>query len=152
MDEDSELTGGEQVGGEGRGSVLIRHGVAETVRDGLRSQISNFARQVADADGLTANRGHPERYQVPLQHMDALRALLDEMGWSPSEEDVYIDLGHHEWALVQTLQDQVPVLADILHEDPEESEFREGIESKLQELLPLSLVVLLRSRARGPWI
>jgi hypothetical protein len=149
MDEDSEPSDGEQAGGEGRGGVLVRHGVAETVRDGLRSQISNFARQVADADGLTAYQGHPERYQVPLQHMDALRALMDEMGWSPSQEDVYIDLGRHEWALIQALQDQVSVLADILHEDPEESEFRAGISGQFQELVPLSLVVLLRSRASG---
>ncbi len=151
-DEGSERAGDEladngQVDDEETREVLIRHGLAELVRDGLRSQISNFARQVADTDGLTANHGHPERYQVPLKHLDALRAVMDDIGWDASEEDVYIDLGRHEWALVQALQDQVAVLTDVLHENPEESEFIAGITGQFQELLPLSLLVLLRSRA-----
>jgi len=142
-----ELADDEQMDDEETREVLIRHGIAELVRDGLRSQISNFARQVADTDGLTANHGHPERYQVPLQRQDAPRALMEELGWSASEEDAYIDLGRDEWALVQALQDQVAVLANVLHENPEESEFLAGITGQFQELLPLSLLVLLRSRA-----
>jgi hypothetical protein len=72
---------------------------------------------------------------------------MDDIGWDASEEDVYIDLGRHEWALIQALQDQVAVLADVLHENPEESEFIAGIAGQFQELLPLSLLVLLRSRS-----
>lgn len=121
----------------------------DEVRDGLRSQISKFAGQVADAEGLTINHEHPERYQVPLRRQDSLRALLDEMGWVSSEEDVHIDQDLHEWALIQALQDQVPVLADVLYDNREESEFREGIAGQLQELMPLSLVVLLRSQANA---
>ncbi len=152
MDDGSERAGDEQIDDEQMDDeetreVLIRHGIAETVRDGLRSQISNFARQVADTDGLTANHGHPERYQKPLQRQDALRAVMDDIGWDASEEDVYIDLNRHEWALVQALQDQVAVLADVVHENPEESEFIAGISGQLKELLPLSVLVLLRSRA-----
>jgi len=74
---------------------------------------------VADTDGCEpANHGHPERYQVPLKHLDALRAVMDDIGWDASEEDVYLDLGRHEWALIQALQDQVAVLTDVLHEKP----------------------------------
>jgi len=71
------------------------------------------------------------------------------MGWVSSEEDVHIDQDLHEWALIQALQDQVPVLADVLYDNREESEFREGIAGQLQELMPLSLVVLLRSQANA---
>jgi len=70
MDDGGERAGDEQADDEQMDDeetreVLIRHGIAELVRDGLRSQISNFARQVADTDGVTANHGHPSATRCP---------------------------------------------------------------------------------------
>jgi hypothetical protein len=131
----------------GAGVVLIPAQAVDLLRDGLRSQIALAAQHLIRADEQLGAREHPERYQEPLQCMDALRALLEEIGWSAPPSDARVDLGIHGWALIEALRDQVSVHADMLGELAQDDEQREAIMHNLSTLEPLALSVLLRTHA-----
>jgi hypothetical protein len=80
--------------------------------------------------------------------MDALRALLEEIGWSTPPSDPQVDLRVHGWALIEALQDQVGVHADMLRELDQDDERREVLTHDLDALRALALIVLLRTQAR----
>jgi hypothetical protein len=145
-------------------TVVIPAEVLDLVRDGLRSQISLAGQHVASADEQPQGRSRPDRYQDPLRCQDALRALLDEIGWrgSPSnleidpQSDLKVDLDTHGWALIEALQDQIGDHADRLrdidrHEqrDAERDEQRRDLLTRdMNALSNLALIVLLRTQAR----
>jgi hypothetical protein len=144
-------------------TVVIGAEVPDLVRDGLRSQISLAGQDLASADEQPYARRHPERYQHPLRHQDALRALLDEIGWNaPSNDpeidppsDLKVDLDTHAWALMQALQDQLSDHADKLRDidrhtqrDTDRDERRrEIVMLDMDALSTLALMVLLRMQA-----
>jgi hypothetical protein len=128
--------------------VLIPAQAVDLLRDGLRSRIAVAAQHVTGADEKLGAREHPERYQEPLRCMDALRALLEEIGWSTPPSDPQVDLRVHGWALIEALQDQVGVHADMLRELDQDDERREVLTHDLDALRALALIVLLRTQAR----
>ena len=131
--------------------VEISPTIADLVRDGLRSQIANAAQLIVNANDLTDARQNPDRYREPLRHIDALQALMNELGWEASSENAAVDLSRHEWALTCALRDEISVLPSLIRENWEETEFRETTEAQLRELIPFTLTVLLEllaNRAR----
>jgi hypothetical protein len=129
--------------------------VADLVRDGLRSQISLAGAHVASADEQPYARRHPERYQHPLRRQDALRALLEEIGWSgsPSDleadppSDLKIDLDTHAWALMEALQDQISDHADRLRDIDPDDERRDIVTCDMNALMSLAMIVVLKVQA-----
>ncbi len=131
----------------------------DLLRDGLRSQIALAGQHVAGADEQPDGQRYPERYQDPLRCQDALRALLDEIGWStpPSEleadlpSDLKVDLDTHGWALLEALQDQLSdhadKLRDIAGDDERDKEQRNIVMRDMNALSSLALIVLLRTQA-----
>ncbi len=129
-------------------TVPIPAELVELLRDGLRSQIASAAQQLAGADGLLDAKEHPERYQDPLRRMDALRALLQEIGWSTPPSDLRIDLQTHGWALIEALGDEVGFHADALREIDRDEERRESTARNMGALTALALTVLLKIQAQ----
>jgi hypothetical protein len=129
-------------------TILIPPELVDPVRDGLRSQLAVAAQQIASADEQPDAREHPERYRDPLRCMDALRALLQEIGWSAPPSDPRVDLRTHGWALIEALQDQVSVHADMLRDIDQDDERRAFIARDMNALTALALTVLLRAQAQ----
>ncbi len=131
-----------------RDNVFIPAQAVDLVRDGLRSQIALAAQHVTSAEEKLGAREHPERYQDPLRCIDALRALLEEIGWSTPPSDSQADLRIHGWALTEALQDQVSVHADMLRDLDQNDERRQVLTRDMNALTALALIVLLRTHAR----
>ncbi len=130
--------------------VHIPTQAVELLRDGLRSRIALAAQRVSNAEGELDAREHPERYHGPLRCIDALRALLEEIGWSAPPSDSRVDPQRHGWALAAALQDQISVHADMLSElDEADNGQRDAIVRDLGALTYLALDVLLRVQARA---
>ena len=128
-------------------TVLIPAEIVDLLRDGLRSQIALAAHHVSNVEEQLDAREHPERYQDPLRCMDALRALLDEIGWSTPSSDRQVDLTIHGAALIDALQDQLSVHANMVRDITQDDERREAIARDVNALTVLSLTVLLRTQA-----
>lgn len=124
----------------------------DLVRDGLRSQIALAAQHISSADEQPDGRKHPERYRDPLRCSDALRALLEKIGWSGSPSDLKLDLDTHAWALLEALQDQLSDHADKLRDtdpdDEQDDERRDIVTRDMNALMSLAVIVLLRVQAR----
>jgi len=130
--------------------VHIPTQAVELLRDGLRSRIAMAAQTVGSADGEPDAREHPERFHGPLRCIDALRGLLEEIGWSAPASHTRVDLHRHGWALLQALQDQLSVYADMLSElDEDDNEQRRAASRDLGALTYLALEVLLRAQAQA---
>ena len=97
-------------------TVVIPAEVVDLLRDGLRSQIATVAQWLTHADEREGGREHPERYQDPLRCIYALNTLMEEIGWSTQPSNLQVDLPTHAWALIEALQDQVSVHANMLRD------------------------------------
>jgi hypothetical protein len=129
-------------------TVVIPAEVVELLRDGLRGQIASAAQTITSAAGQLDAREHPEREQDPLRCIYALRALMEEIGWSTQPSDLQVDLLTHAWALIEALQDQVSVHANMIRESDQDDERRKAAMRDMSTLSTLSLTVLLRTQAR----
>jgi hypothetical protein len=131
--------------------VLIPAEVLDLLRDGLRGRLAVAAQRISDADERLDAREHPERYQDPLRCIDALRALLDDIGWitppgaSPAEPRV--DLQVHGLALTEALREQVSVYADMLRDIDPAAARRATVARDLNALSSLALTILLGAHA-----
>ena len=130
-------------------AVPIPPELLDPVRDGLRSQLAVAAQQILAADEQLDAREHPERFREPLRFMDALRALLQELGWSDPPSDPDVDLQTHGWALTEALQDQLSVHADMLRDTDRDDDRRASIARDMDALTGLALIVLLRAQAQA---
>jgi len=125
---------------------------AETIhslRDGLRGQLATAAQELTYADELAGGSEHPERYQGPLRSIDALRALLEEIGWSGPPSEVSVDLRLHSRALMLALEDQLSGQTELLHDSGRDDARREAITRNINGLTALALVTLLRTQAHA---
>ena len=133
---------------QGTCTVLILSELVDSVRDGLRSRLAIAAQHIVSADEQANAREHPERYRDALRYMDASRALLEEIGWSAPTRDPRVDLQAHGWALIEALEDQVDVHADMLRDIAEGDERRVAMARKMAALTSLALTVLLKVQAQ----
>ena len=128
-------------------TVVIPAEVVDLLRDGLRSQIAILAQWITRAHEREGGREHAERYQDPLRFQDAARALLEEIRWATQPSDLAVDLQTHAWALLEALQDQLSVHADMLRDPHLNDERRETLNREMNSLSALALSVLLRTQA-----
>ncbi len=131
-----------------RSTVVIPAEVVDLLRDGLRSQIASAAQRITNAAGQLDAREHPEREQDPLRCINALHMLMEEIGWSTPPNDLQVDLETHAWALIEALQDQVSVHANMLRESDQDDERRGVLARDMNALTSLALIALLRTQAR----
>jgi hypothetical protein len=129
-------------------TVVIPAEVIDLLRDGLRSQIASASQRIISATGQLDAREHPEREQDPLRCIYALNTLMDEIGWSTPPNDLQVDLETHAWALLEALQDQVSVHANMLRESDRDHERREVLAREMNAVSTLALTVLLKTQAR----
>ena len=127
--------------------VVVPAEVVDLLRDGLRSQIAILAQWITHAHEREDRHEHFERYQDPLRCQDAVRALLEEIGSSTPPSDLRVDLQTHAWALVEGLQDQLSVHADMLRDPHLNDERREVLTREMNPLSSLALTVVLRTQA-----
>jgi hypothetical protein len=131
-------------------TVVIPAEVIDLLRDGLRGQIVSAAQRITIAAGQLDEREHPERYQDPLRCIHALNTLMEEIGWSTQPSDRRIDLQTHAWALIEALQDQLSVHANMIRESDQDDERREALMREMKPLGTLALIVLLRTHTTPP--
>jgi hypothetical protein len=145
-------------------TVVIGAEVLDLVRDGLCSQFAVAVGHLASVDERLDAGRYPERYRDPQRCSDALRALLDEIGWSgsPSEleidppSDVKIDLEKHACALLEALADQINDHAvklrdipgddelDSASDDEWDEQWRDIVTHDMNALMSLAVVVVVR--------
>jgi hypothetical protein len=134
--------------------LLISDAVAQLIRDGLRGQIATTSQWVTHAESLSGGREHPERFQAPLADQDALRALMEKLGWKKASdrgrEYIEIDLRAHLWALLEALQDQITSHIDQLRDCGDDTKREAKLKAALTELTALSLTVLLKTTSQPP--
>jgi hypothetical protein len=133
---------------QGTYAVLVPSELVNPVRDGLRSQLAVAAQQIAGADEQVDAQAHIADYQDALRYMDALRALLEELGWSTPPSARRLDLQTHGWALIEALGDQINVHTDMLRDIAQDGERRAAIARTVTELTSLALTVLLETQAQ----
>jgi hypothetical protein len=81
---------------------ILRH-----LRRGLHSELGGAAQDIEEVTLRRDQVTHPERYEEPLRRFDAVRSLLDEIGWAdthPPTEEAHIDLGAHRLAVTRALE------------------------------------------------
>lgn len=98
------------------GAARIPAEGVEPLRDGLRSRLAAASRRIADRDGTPADRERTAHDRADLRRLDALRALLEGIGWDTPPREHEIDLAVHGRALGEALRDQLSVHADMLRE------------------------------------
>jgi hypothetical protein len=121
----------------------------DLLRDGLRGQLATAAQELTYADELAGGSEHPERYQGPLRSIDALHALLEEIGWSGPPSEVSVDLRLHSRALMLALEDQLSGQTELLRDSSRDDARREAITRNINNLTALALVTLLRTQAHA---
>jgi hypothetical protein len=121
----------------------------DSLRDGLRGQLATAAQELTYADELAGGSEHPGRYRGPLRSIDALRALLEEIGWSGPPREVWIDLRLHGRALMLALEDQISGQTELLRDSGRDDPRREAIARNIDGLTALALVILLRTQAHA---
>ena len=116
----------------------------DSLRDGLRGQLATAAQELTYADELSGGNEQPKRYEGPLRSIDALRALLEEIGWSGPAGDLWVDLRLHGRALMLALEDQIGGHAELLRDSGQDDDRHETAVRNLHDLTALALVTLLR--------
>jgi hypothetical protein len=129
-------------------TVPIPPELLDPLRDGLRSRIAVAAQLIVSADAQREARACVDHYQEALRSMDALRTLLEEIGWNAPPGDPRVDLQIHHWALIEALRDQVDTHVDMFRDIPQEDERRAAMTSVMTELTSLALSVLLEAQAQ----
>lgn len=120
----------------------------DSLRDGLRGQLATAAQELTYADELSGGNEQPERYQGPLRTIGALRALLEEIGWSGPPSDRWVDLRLHHRALMLALEDQISGQADLLRDSGRDDDRREALTRNMNTLTALALVTMMRTQAQ----
>jgi hypothetical protein len=92
--------------------------LVRTLRMGLHSELGGAAQEIERASDRSGRHRHPEWYEEPLAKFDAVRALLDEIGWDepPKPIDIEIDLTKHQCATLGALRSQMCVHQDMVEE------------------------------------
>jgi hypothetical protein len=92
--------------------------LVRTQRMGLHSELGGAAQDIERVSDRHGRHRHLEWYEEPLAKFDAVRALLDEVGWSePSKPiDIEVELAEHGCALLGALRSQACVHQDMIEE------------------------------------
>jgi hypothetical protein len=87
------------------------------VRSGVHIVLNEVADDIAEAAIGYERQAHPEWFMGLFERFDAIRALLDVVGWSVSGvkdlQGVEVDIDAHREELVRALKAQLAVEEDI---------------------------------------
>lgn len=89
------------------------------LRCGLHSELGQAAAEIDGLSVLPEREAHPEWFEEPLRQLDAVRALLDVIGWGEPavSEPVEVDLDRHRAALIAALAGLLEIERDLLDVD-----------------------------------
>jgi hypothetical protein len=92
--------------------------LVRSLRMGLHSELGGAAQDIERVSDRHGRHRHPEWYKEPLAKFDAVRALLDEVGWGePSKPiDIEVDMDKHQCVLLSALRSQVCIHQDMVEE------------------------------------
>jgi hypothetical protein len=92
--------------------------LVRTLRMGLHSELGGAAQDIERVSDRYGRHRHPEWYEEPLAKFDAVRALLDEVGWGepPEPTDIEVNLAKHQCALLSALRSQACIHQDMIEE------------------------------------
>jgi hypothetical protein len=101
-------------------TLTIPADVVGILRNALHTEIGQDTSEIQSVSEAGHGDLHAEEYDEPLRHFDAHRELLDEIGRAKpdSDEPIQIDLAHHQWALLATLQSRLEVERDLMQVEP----------------------------------
>jgi hypothetical protein len=85
---------------------------------GLHSELGGAAQEIERVSDTYGRHRHPEWYEDPLVKFDAIRALLDEVGWGepPKPTDREVDLAKHQCAVLSALRSQACIHQNMIEE------------------------------------
>jgi hypothetical protein len=90
------------------------------LRCGLHIELGHAAEEIATLNSLRDRESYPDWYAEPLGQLDAVRALLDAVGWSTIDDrkPVEIEVDQHRPILVAALRCLLEVERDLIDVDP----------------------------------
>lgn len=96
-------------------AVIVGH-----VRCGLHGELGQAGSEIDELSTLPDREAYPERFGEPLRQLDAVRALLDAIGWGETEnpEPVEIDLDCHRSTLLAAITGLLDIERDYMDVDP----------------------------------
>lgn len=100
--------------------LTVPAAVVKHLRIGLFSDLGDAVYEIDGFCVLAGRETHPEWFTEPMRELDAVRALLDVIGWGePSvSEPVTIDLDRHRPTLEVALTGLLELERDLLDVDP----------------------------------
>ncbi len=101
-------------------TLTIPADVVTIVRNALHTELGQAASEIAAVSEEHERERYPERYEEPVAHFDAYRALLEAIGWGDTErpEPVQMDLAQHHWELLTALEARLEIERDYMAVSP----------------------------------
>jgi hypothetical protein len=106
-------------GGTDMTTLTIPANVVGIVRSALHSELGQAASEIAAVS--EERERYPERYDEPVAHFDAYRALLEAIGWGDTErpEPVQMDIAQqHQRELLTALEARLEIERDYMAVSP----------------------------------
>lgn len=94
------------------GITTIPAEITQVVRSAVLTELGGAAADIEEASTTYEKEEHPDRFQEPLERFDALRALLNAIGWA--NVTVPIDLDEHGERLAHVLKERLELDRDYI--------------------------------------
>lgn len=109
--------------------TLIPAEIAQVVRSAVLSELGTAAGDIDQASVSFEKEEHPDRFQEPLERFDALRALVDTIGWS--NVTIPIEIDQHGARLAHILKERIELDREYINDLHELTAECEGIEEDI---------------------
>jgi transcriptional regulator with XRE-family HTH domain len=109
------------LGREGFHPVLLSASLAVDMRIAALTALGAPCEALAAAALAPRRERHPELFAMPLRQLDAIRDLLDTIGWEqpkPRQRPLEMDMRLHGWAVREALDEWVGIEQDAAAEHP----------------------------------
>lgn len=112
--------------------TLIPAEIAQVVRSAVLCELGTAASDIDRASLSFEKEQHPDRFQEPLERFDALRALVETIGWS--NVTVPIEIDEHGQRLAHILKERIELDREHVNELHELAAERESIEEDIANI------------------
>lgn len=100
--------------------LTVPASVVKHLRIGLFSDLGDAVNEIDGFCVLAGRETHPEWFEAPMRQLDAVRALLDVIGWGEPvvAMPIAVDLDRHRSTLESALTGLLELERDMLDVDP----------------------------------
>ena len=132
-------------------TIRIPGPVANQLRQGLTLSIGKVAQALEAPSMIGRDARRYEQFAESFQQLDAIRALLDALGWEhePNPVSIEVDLETHISAAGVGLDEMIDVLRDFASKGSRASRLQAATELREVEDLKMSLSATAQSTARN---